>query len=222
MNRTWLEFWAIVLVGVLAIVAVGMVIYADHHRTSVFEVTMPPATVVIEEGSPVTPPPPPAATPAPAATPPTLAVLTADWCGPCHAFERSVLPGVRALLDQRKIRLQIVDVDKQPALAKKLFGDAPHTLPQVVFYQSPPTSQDAKRTPGLLESVQTLGRLIGQHTVDQVRAFLEHPIALSEGRDLTYPMEGKMFQITTTSPNTTTADTPDTLDEARRQRHRRR
>jgi thioredoxin-like negative regulator of GroEL len=99
---------------------------------------------------------------------PALALFTAEWCGPCRRVERDTLPALREDLKDRDIPLAIVDVDKEPSAVAAL-GLADQRIPQFVLYQA-----DAEYR------AQPLGRIVGNQSPEQLRAFLEQPIARSD------------------------------------------
>ena len=124
------------------------------------------------------PPAPIVATPAPAAAPakgsasplpapiptpakPVVAVLGADWCGPCKRVERNVLP---TLLD---LDLIMVDVDTQKSIANALFSPKTRDVPQFVHCER--TSDGA--------GIMPIDWLIGYHDAADVRTFASKPKA---------------------------------------------
>ena len=105
----------------------------------------------------------PALLPAPSSSPPAchIAVLGAEWCGPCKRLEREVLP------DLADLNLKIVDIDKEADLAAKLFSPKTHAVPQFVLLDGS-------------DSEKPSNWLVGYQSAERVRKFLQQPASAPE------------------------------------------
>lgn len=90
-------------------------------------------------------------------TPARVAVLGAEWCGPCKRLEREVLP------DLRDLNLQLIDVDTEADLAAKLFSPKSNAIPQFVLID------------GSGPAGKPYDWLIGYQSAERVRKFLQQP-----------------------------------------------
>jgi thiol-disulfide isomerase/thioredoxin len=88
------------------------------------------------------------------ASAPHLAVLGAEWCGPCKRLEREVLP------DLSDLNLLLIDIDNQAEVAAKLYSPQTHAVPQFVLL-------DAAEKP--------TDWLVGYQSAQRVRKFLQQP-----------------------------------------------
>ena len=153
--ETYLAIGALIL---MALAALGLYAAAHHHQ-------VPAAAILVDaqpsESHSVAPSkntsasaiadvdsPPPVRRPTP---PASLAVLGAEWCGPCKRLEREVLP------DLVDLDIKIIDVDKEADLATRLYSPHTHAIPQFVLIDG---------------SDNPLAWLVGYQSSEQVRAFL--------------------------------------------------
>ena len=156
--ETYLAIGALIL---MALAALGLYAAAHHHQVPAAAIlvdaqpseshsvapskdTGAPAAGII--AAPRTPPPVPRPTP-----PASLAVLGAEWCGPCKRLEREVLP------DLVDLDIKIIDVDKEADLATRLYSPHTHAIPQFVLIDG---------------SDNPLAWLVGYQSPDDVRAFV--------------------------------------------------
>jgi hypothetical protein len=130
-NRQKIE--AIAIVAILALTALATVLlWADHEHEAA------PAPVEHQQTAPAKPSTAPATVPAlPIShlcdTKPNLAILEADWCGPCWRVSKEVVP---TLLADPALSIVIIDVDLQPDVAAKLIKPKDHSLPQFVHVET--------------------------------------------------------------------------------------
>ncbi len=110
---------------------------------------------------------------------PMVVMIGADWCGPCQAMRRHILPELRKRRCFGKIAFARVDVDQEAALAKRLTGGGP--VPQLIMFR--------KTKNGWVRR-----KLIGKQSVEVVEKFVEQGLALdatdrqaAEGRLATLP-----------------------------------
>ncbi len=100
---------------------------------------------------------------------PMVVLVGADWCPPCQAMRRYVLPELRKRRWFGKIAFARVNSDEEAALARRLTGGGP--IPQLVMFR--------KTGDGW-----TRRKLIGRHGVETVERFIEQGIALDEAGKL--------------------------------------
>ena len=168
--ETYLAIGALIL---MALAALGLYAAAHHHQ-------VPAAAILVDarqsESHSVTPSKdttalapgivaaPRSPSPVPRPTPPaSLAVLGAEWCGPCKRLEREVLP------DLSDLDIKLIDVNKEADLAARLYSPRTHAIPQFVLIDG---------------SDNPLAWLIGYQSATDVRTFLadrEHPKAKTPG-----------------------------------------
>ena len=64
---------------------------------------------------------------------PMVVMVSTDWCGPCQAMKRNVLPRLRERGAFKKVVFAQVNADRDSELAKELTGGGP--VPQLVMYR---------------------------------------------------------------------------------------
>ncbi len=96
---------------------------------------------------------------------PMVVMVGTDWCPPCQAMKRQVLPELRKRRWFGKIAFARVDADHEAGLANRLTGGGP--VPQLVMF---------RRT----EDGWVRRKLIGRQPVEVVERFIEQGIALDE------------------------------------------
>jgi hypothetical protein len=160
---------AIIAVGILCLVGAIALLFAilnERHSTAVV-----PPPVEHHEVAPAKDTATPATLPAPltistpAQAKPNLAILGADWCGPCRRVERDVIPH---LLPDPAISLLLVDIDVQPDLAAKLINPKNNTLPQFVAVEA------------VGGEIRPHDWLTGYHAAQAVKDFLKAKPAIAE------------------------------------------
>jgi thiol-disulfide isomerase/thioredoxin len=104
-----------------------------------------------------------------------LALLTASWCGPCHAYEDGAIKALRPYFAEMNLSFSEVDIDRNPQEAAELFGDAKHTIPQLVLYEADPNCETASEDeqPGACSAVKPIRRLVDKQNIQAVKDFLE-------------------------------------------------
>jgi thiol-disulfide isomerase/thioredoxin len=96
---------------------------------------------------------------------PMLVMVSTDWCGPCQAMKRNVLPKLRDRGLFRRICFAQVNADKDRDLAKELTGGGP--VPQLVMYR--------KTERGWFRR-----KLVGGQTVEKVEQFIKEGLAVDD------------------------------------------
>jgi thiol-disulfide isomerase/thioredoxin len=89
---------------------------------------------------------------------PIVVMVSTDWCGPCQAMKRNVLPKLREHGLFKKVCFAQVNADKESDLAKELTGGGP--VPQMVMY--------CKTDKGWFRR-----KLIGGQSVEKVEEFIK-------------------------------------------------
>jgi thiol-disulfide isomerase/thioredoxin len=95
---------------------------------------------------------------------PYLAIVGAEWCGPCKRLDREVIPDLESA---DECELLFVDVDRDPEVAKLLMDPENHAIPQFVLFDRSDDSDDAVLKP--------LDWLIGYQSYERVKKFLTTP-----------------------------------------------
>ena len=197
----------IVALGMLATLLAFLALFAHScHKVA------PPAPVIVQDEPPPThvdPQPTPAPMPAPKPTPietfetaakqaatnrqPGVALLTADWCGPCKRFERDILPGLLQDCVFDPPYFCLVDIDSQKDVADNLFQKDRH-IPQLVKFDA---SIDGETI-----TVKSVDRLVGPKSEAQVKAFLTAkppaacvPAATSDATITDQPSAGLLHRL---------------------------
>jgi thiol-disulfide isomerase/thioredoxin len=93
---------------------------------------------------------------------PMVVMVSTDWCGPCQAMKRNILPKLRERGLFKKVAFAQVNADRDSELAKELTGGGP--VPQLVMYR--------KTEKGWLRR-----KLIGGQSVEQVEQFIKEGLA---------------------------------------------
>ena len=152
MKREELE--SIASLGLLLLM-LGIAAFAVFHQTSLKYTS---TINFVPNAKPVIPAPPDPITLSeqPVSVDPNLAILSAEWCGPCKRVEHEVLP---SLLSSSSLNVVLVDVDKHPDLADKLFNPRTRALPQFVAVHAAGTE------------IEPLDWLIGYHDAQDVETF---------------------------------------------------
>ncbi len=96
---------------------------------------------------------------------PMVVMVGTEWCPPCQAMKRHVLPVIRQRRWFRKIAFAKVNADEEAALARRLTGGGP--VPQLVMFR--------KTRDGWVRR-----KLVGRQSVEVVERFIEQGIALDE------------------------------------------
>ncbi|MDY0169933.1 MAG: thioredoxin family protein [Thermoguttaceae bacterium] len=96
---------------------------------------------------------------------PMVVMVGTEWCPPCQAMKRHVLPELRKRRWFGKIAFARVNADDQADLARRLTGGGP--VPQLVMFR--------KTRDGWVRR-----KLIGRQSVETVERFVEQGIALDE------------------------------------------
>ncbi|MEN6407701.1 MAG: thioredoxin family protein [Thermoguttaceae bacterium] len=93
---------------------------------------------------------------------PMVVMVSTDWCAPCQAMKKSVIPKVREHGLLRKVAFAIVNPDHNGELAEQLTGGGP--IPQLVMFR--------KTANGWLRE-----KLVGGQSVEQVEEFINEGLA---------------------------------------------
>ncbi len=96
---------------------------------------------------------------------PMVVMVSTDWCGPCQAMKRNVLPKLRERGLFKRVAFAQVNADRDSELAKELTGGGP--VPQLVMY---------RRT----ERGWLRRKLIGGQSVEKVEEFIKEELASDE------------------------------------------
>jgi thiol-disulfide isomerase/thioredoxin len=97
---------------------------------------------------------------------PMVVMVGTDWCPPCQAMKKNVLPRVRELGLLRKVAFAVVNPDREKALAEKLTGGGP--IPQLVMFR--------KTDNGWMRR-----KLVGGQSVETVEQFINEGLAKDAG-----------------------------------------
>jgi len=100
---------------------------------------------------------------------PLVVVVTATWCPPCQVLKEKTLEPLENSRGFDEVVLAYVDMDKEPALAKKLVGG--QGIPQLIVFEKD-EEKWAKRN------------LTGFQTLATVREFIKPKFAANPGRRL--------------------------------------
>ncbi len=93
---------------------------------------------------------------------PMVVMVGTDWCGPCQAMKKTILPRVREHGLLRKVAFAMVNADRDHDLAEKLTGGGP--VPQLVMFR--------KTADGWMRK-----KLIGSQSVEAVEEFINDGLA---------------------------------------------
>jgi thiol-disulfide isomerase/thioredoxin len=96
---------------------------------------------------------------------PMVVMVGTDWCGPCQAMKKNILPKVREHGLLKKVAFALVNADRDSELAKELTGGGP--VPQLVMY--------CKTDRGWRRRI-----LVGGQSVEQVEKFIKEGLASNE------------------------------------------
>ena len=96
---------------------------------------------------------------------PMVVMVGTDWCGPCQAMKKTILPKVREHGLLKKVAFALVNADKDSDLAKELTGGGP--VPQLVMY--------CKK-----DGVWKRRKLIGGQSVEQVEQFIKEGLTVAK------------------------------------------
>ena len=96
---------------------------------------------------------------------PMVVMVSTDWCGPCQAMKRNVLPRVRERGLFKKVTFAQVNADRDGELAKELTGGGP--VPQLVMYRR--SGRGWSRC-----------KLIGGQSVEKVEEFIKEGLVKDE------------------------------------------
>ncbi len=94
-----------------------------------------------------------------------VVMVSTDWCGPCQAMKRNILPKLRERGLFKKVAFAQVNADRDSELAKELTGGGP--VPQLVMYRR--TDRGWFRR-----------KLIGGQSVEKVEQFIKEELASDE------------------------------------------
>jgi len=113
---------------------------------------------------------------------PMVVMVGTDWCPPCQAMKRHVLPELRKRRCFRKIAFARVNSEVQGPLAKRLTGGGP--IPQLVMFRK---TQDG----------WVRRKLVGRQSVETVERFIEYGIAQDEAakRQPAIPLAAKPVSL---------------------------
>jgi len=95
---------------------------------------------------------------------PMIVMVAADWCSPCQAMKKTVIPEVKKRGLLKQVAFAVVNVDRQRSLARRLIGGGP--IPQLVMYRK--TDDGWKRR-----------KLVGRQSVKTVEKFIKEGVALA-------------------------------------------
>lgn len=93
---------------------------------------------------------------------PMVVMVGTDWCGPCQAMKKTILPRVREHGLLRKVAFAMVNADRDHDLAEKLTGGGP--VPQLVMFR--------KTADGWMRK-----KLVGSQSVETVEEFINDGLA---------------------------------------------
>jgi len=96
---------------------------------------------------------------------PMVVMVGTDWCGPCQAMKRNILPKLRERGLFKRVAFAQVNADRDSELAKELTGGGP--VPQFVMYR--------RTDHGWLRR-----KLIGGQSVEKVEEFIKEGLASDE------------------------------------------
>jgi len=106
--------------------------------------------------------------------PTSLALLTAEWCGPCHEYEGGAIKALRPYFAEKNYHFTKIDIDRNPLEAAELFGDAKHTVPQLVLYEANCNTASEDERPGACSAVKPVRRLVDKQNIQAIKDFLEN------------------------------------------------
>src|SRR3972149_9289883 len=96
---------------------------------------------------------------------PLVVMVGTDWCGPCQAMKRNILPRLRERGLFKRVAFAQVNADRENELAKELTGGGP--VPQLVMYR--------RTNNGWLRR-----KLIGGQNLETIEQFINEGIDLDE------------------------------------------
>ena len=96
---------------------------------------------------------------------PMVVMVGTDWCGPCQAMKKNILPKLRERGLFKKVAFALVNADRDRELAKELTDGGP--VPQLVMYR--------KTDHGWLRR-----KLVGGQSVEKVEQFIKEGLAMNE------------------------------------------
>jgi thioredoxin-like negative regulator of GroEL len=95
---------------------------------------------------------------------PIVVMVGADWCAPCQAMRRTILPRVREHGLFRKVAFAHVNVDREKELAAEITGGG-KSVPQLVMFR--------KTKDGWVRQ-----KMIGSHSVEEIEKFINDGLAM--------------------------------------------
>jgi thiol-disulfide isomerase/thioredoxin len=96
---------------------------------------------------------------------PMVIMVGTEWCGPCQAMKKTILPRVREHGLLKKVAFATVDADREGQLAQEITGGGP--VPQLVMYR--------KSSTGWLRK-----KLIGRQSTEEVEKFINEGLAAND------------------------------------------
>ncbi|HEY4760726.1 MAG TPA: thioredoxin family protein [Thermoguttaceae bacterium] len=96
---------------------------------------------------------------------PLVVMVGTDWCGPCQAMKRNILPRLRERGLFKRVAFAQVNADRDSELAKEITGGGP--VPQLVMYR--------KTEKGWLRR-----KLVGGQNTETVERFIQEGLVLDD------------------------------------------
>jgi thioredoxin-like negative regulator of GroEL len=93
---------------------------------------------------------------------PIVIMVGTDWCSPCQAMKKTILPRVREHGLFRRVAFAVVNPDKDSELANEITGGGP--IPQLVMFRKTPKGWVRKK-------------LVGGQSVEAVEQFINDGLA---------------------------------------------
>jgi thioredoxin-like negative regulator of GroEL len=123
---------------------------------------------------------------------PLVVMVGTDWCGPCQAMKKTVLPKVREHGLFRKVSFAMVNADREQELAQQITGGGP--VPQLILYR--------KTRKGWFRQ-----KLIGSQSVETVEKFIQDGLAQEQSKRKT--KSGDAAKDTAATPKKSKKSSPE-------------
>jgi thioredoxin-like negative regulator of GroEL len=111
---------------------------------------------------------------------PMVIMVGTDWCSPCQAMKKTILPRVRERGFFRKVAFAMVNADREGKLAQEITGGGP--VPQLVMFR--------KTSNGWVRK-----KLVGSQSEESVEKFIDEGLEADKSEKNSVATQGKWFSF---------------------------